>query len=724
MDQHNDDGGRLPSIRTLSGGPATAGISPPNCQVNRLHNRKTLPLRRLGRRLAHGGPVLLALFLLLGLTALPAHAASNTDESEICLGCHSDKSMTTKHGKKTVSLYVNGDKFAHSVHAALSCTGCHSDLDTENIPHGKPKPVNCGNCHSDIAEHYTKSLHGRAAAKGDKLAPHCSDCHGNHDIVPVKSRASAVYPLRVPFVCGKCHQEGTEVQRTRHIPEHDILENYTESIHGEALLKKGLVVAANCASCHTAHDILPPTDSHSSISRNNIAKTCTKCHSGIEQVHRKIIRGELWEKAPHTLPACVDCHAPHKIRNVYYAQGMADADCQTCHGKHSLKAADGRSMYVNQADLQGSMHARIACAQCHSEVNVSHTRPCAAIKNKVDCTKCHEAVGQDYAISTHGQMHAKNDPNAPFCTECHGTHKVLGKNDRSSPIFSTNVPTLCARCHREGEKAAIRYTGTDRDIIQNYTESIHGKGLLQSGLTVTATCTSCHTAHRELPKTDPRSSVYPKNIPDTCGQCHNGIEKQFENSVHSASVTHTDLPLPVCNDCHSAHTIQRTDITGFKLEIMTKCGRCHKDQADTYFDTYHGKVSRLGYAKTAKCYDCHGAHDILKVSDPRSHLSPANVVATCHKCHEGATRRFAGYLTHATHHDPEKYAVLYWVFWAMTGLLIGTFIIGGAHTLLWMPRAFQMRRELREEEAREAAEDAAREAAERAAKEKGDSDVK
>ena len=168
-------------------------------------------------------------------------------------------------------------------------------------------------------------------------------------------------------------------------------------------------------------------------------------------------------------------------------------------------------------------------------------------------------------------------------------------------------------------------------------------------------------------------------------------------------VTKTDKELPVCNDCHSAHTIRRTDETGFMLEIMDKCGRCHGEIAKTYFDTYHGKVSRLGYTKTAKCYDCHGAHDILPVTDPRSHLSRANVVATCQKCHATATRRFAGYLTHATHHDPKKYPFLFWTFWGMTTLLLSTFVIGGMHTLLWLPRALQMRRELRAEEAREEA---------------------
>ena len=168
----------------------------------------------------------------------------------------------------------------------------------------------------------------------------------------------------------------------------------------------------------------------------------------------------------------------------------------------------------------------------------------------------------------------------------------------------------------------MRYQGPQHQIIESYTESIHGKGLLKSGLTVTATCTGCHTAHGVLPRTDPASSVNRANVPATCGRCHHGIQEEFEKSIHHALLGKTDKELPVCNDCHSAHTIRRADADGFKLDIMQKCGRCHGEIAKTYFDTYHGKVSQLGYTKTAKCYDCHGAHDIQRVADPRSHLSP------------------------------------------------------------------------------------------------------
>jgi uncharacterized protein with PIN domain len=228
---------------------------------------------------------------------------------------------------------------------------------------------------------------------------------------------------------------------------------------------------------------------------------------------------------------------------------------------------------------------------------------------------------------------------------------------------------------------------------------------MKSGLTVTAMCTSCHTAHSVLPKNDPASTVNRSNIPATCGRCHHGIEEQFRKSIHATQVGKTKKDLPICSDCHTAHTITRTDDAGFMLDLKTKCGRCHEEVAKTYFDTYHGKVSQLGYTKTAKCYDCHGAHDVLPPSDPRSHLSHANVVKTCQQCHAGATRKFAGYLTHATHHDRKKYPLLFWTFWGMVSLLVGTFTIGGIHTLLWLPRAIEMRR-AREKEEREESHDA------------------
>lgn len=618
-------------------------------------------------------------------------------ENSDCMTCHEDKTLKGTRGGRTISVFINEKIVSSSVHSEVSCIKCHVDLEGSDFPHAESvKRAACNACHEDIQKLYDGSLHSRAFNRGDRLAPICQDCHGSHEIISVKNIKSKVAPINVPYLCGQCHKEGSPVQLQRNISQTHILENYSESIHGEGLMKKGLIVTATCASCHTAHEILPHTDSRSSIARKNIAGTCAKCHAEIELVHRKVIKGALWEKEAAILPACVDCHQPHKARRVFYDQGMADADCLTCHEKKELKSSeDGRSLFVNYSEIKNSKHTNITCSQCHSGVKPSHTRPCDELTTLVDCSSCHTAVQEDYQISVHGILASKNDPNAPTCNECHSNHNILGKLNPKSPIFPINIPNLCGNCHKEGKKAAVRYTGTEKEIIQNYTESIHGKGLLKSGLTVTATCTDCHTAHRELPHIDPSSSINPTNIPATCGNCHHGIQEQFEKSIHSTLVSKSGKKLPTCENCHSAHQIIRADSEGFKQTIMIQCGNCHEEIAKTYFETYHGKVSQLGYTKTAKCYDCHGAHDILPIENPMSHLHRKNVVETCQKCHPSANRQFAGYFTHATHHDPHKYPWLFWTFWGMTGLLVGTFVIAGLHTLLWLPRSLQWRRELK-----------------------------
>lgn len=637
-----------------------------------------------------GGGLVLA--VLVGLT-LPTSLSSQQPappKSEDCAACHDSGPQAGKR-QPGVPPGFHAAALKASPHAALDCTSCHSDI--KELPHPeKLARVDCGQCHSAEQDQYGVSVHGKKAAQGDRYAPACSTCHGTHNVLRPSDPGAPTSTMQIPRLCGGCHREGSPVSLTRQIPQANILENYMDSIHGKGLFERGLIVTAVCTSCHTAHFVLPHTDPRSSIAKQKIAATCTHCHAQIEVVHRKVIRGELWEKQPHMIPACVDCHSPHQVREVFYTQGMADRDCLRCHGKPGLKATRGGrtvSLSVNQDELAHSRHARVACSQCHTGGNPADTRPCTTMAPKVDCSICHAAVVDQYRESTHGQLFAKGSPDAPGCVECHSPHGTLGKSDSNSPTFSRNVPALCARCHRAGQRAAVRYTGPQKNIVQHYLESIHGQGLLRAGLTVTADCADCHTPHHELPASDPRSTVNRVNIARTCAQCHRGIYEAFTASVHSPRVTHTGKPLPVCSDCHSAHSIQRTDLSNFRLHIMDQCGRCHQSIAESYFDTFHGKVSKLGYLATAKCYDCHGAHDILPVTDPRSRLSRVNIVATCGKCHRGSHRQFAGYLTHATHHDSKRYPFLFYTFWGMTTLLVGTLTMSSAHTVLWLHRSLE-----------------------------------
>jgi cytochrome b subunit of formate dehydrogenase len=637
--------------------------------------------------------LLLCAAACLALGALPGIAQDN----DMCLMCHEDTELTGRRAGDEISVHVDARDYASSVHAQLDCVTCHQDLDPENLPHADDvEPVDCGFCHDTEAEAHRTSLHGQAAERGDLLAPTCADCHGKHDIRPHTDPESPTSTINIPLLCGRCHHEGSPVSLTHDIPQDRILENYSLSIHGEGIFQKGLTVTAVCTSCHTSHRILPHTDPESSIHADNVVTTCTACHARIEQVHTKVIEGRLWEEEPHKIPVCVDCHSPHKIRRVLYPQGMANQDCLKCHADPNLTMErDGQlvSLFVDDDIRSVAAHGGTACAQCHTDVSPSRTRPCETVASAVDCSVCHAEQVSDYGTGLHGSLHAAGDPDAPACLDCHDKHAILKKTVPTSPTFARNVPMLCSKCHRAGEQAAVRIDSDVPDIVRSYEDSIHGKGLLRSGLTVTATCASCHTAHRELPPDDPRSSVNSNHVADTCGQCHHGIEETFRTSVHWPGNAETDRELPTCENCHSSHTITRTDNPDFRFRMMDQCGRCHENEATSFFDTFHGKASRLGSAGAAKCYDCHGTHDILPVSDPDSALSRDNVVETCGQCHEASHRRFAGYLTHATHHDPDKYPFLFWSFWAMTVLLVGTLTVALIHTLAWLVRLWLTRDE-------------------------------
>jgi len=627
------------------------------------------------------------------LFPLSVEAASDA----VCLGCHGDPTLTIKVKGKVKQLYVKEKDFAASVHGGNSCISCHKDA--KDFPHPLPvKKVNCGDCHDAIEKRYRSSLHGQALARGDRFAPECFDCHTKHNILPKKDPKSPSYVMNMPAMCGRCHAESSEVVKThKEISQHNVLDNYSMSVHGEAIFHKGLLVSATCSSCHTAHDVYPHEDQRSSIHRNNIAKTCMQCHVNIEKVHAKVVRGRLWETAPGRIPVCIECHPAHKIRRAFYAaERIDDAICMKCHSNPALvKKKEGRdvSLFVDIKAVRNSIHGSkgIPCVKCHFNVDLRR-EPLCRDSGRIDCSVCHAEQVKQFENSIHSRLLAEKNPDAPSCTTCHDKHFTLSKKDINSPTFARNVPNLCARCHREGEKAAIVHKGKEGDVIRHYRMSTHGKGLFESGLMVTATCTSCHTAHKILPSREEGATTNRKNILETCAQCHLGIAEKFKKSIHSPLISKTDKKLPVCIDCHESHTIERVDKATFREQIVKMCGACHKEDTDSYFETYHGKASLLiGGAKIAKCSDCHGDHDILPPKYPESHLSRKNIVKTCQKCHPDAGRKFAGYLTHATHHDKDKFPMLFYTFWAMTALLIGTFTFFGLHVLFWIPRSFRQR---------------------------------
>lgn len=634
--------------------------------------------------------VLLPLLLLV----LAATAGADNDD---CFLCHEDPEFETERNGQPVSLYVSPEDYAASVHSHFDCVDCHTDASVDHDP--DLDEVRCGDCHGDAQTDFDLSIHGQVLKRGEPFAPDCSDCHGVHDVLPKTHPESRVFMDQVPYTCGRCHREGAPVASTYDIAEHNILENFSQSIHGEGLFEKGLTVTATCSSCHGSHTILPHTDPRASISPRNIADTCMQCHSRIETVHTKVIRGELWESAPGAIPACTDCHRPHLARKETVTLTMSDLSCLECHtdpGLVKVAEADTLSMTVDPEIIEASAHATIPCVKCHADVDPRLDRPCEP-SGKVDCSNCHARISEEYAESGHAQARASGDPDAPYCTTCHGDHGALPHTDEESPIFRVNIPTLCGDCHTSDNTRMAEHELSEKSAYSDYSTSVHGKALTEKGLLPSAVCVDCHASHMILDHRDNRSTVYPENLPATCANCHRGIYKEFIQSIHYTAEPEEGESTPSCAHCHSSHTIHETEQSEFMFEVTQQCGSCHTHLADTYLDTMHGKAYQLGYAQAAKCSDCHGAHAIMANTDPASTISPRNIVDTCQQCHEDANARFTGYLTHATHHDPDRYPWLYYTYWAMTLLLVGVFSFFGLHLLMWLPQSFRAMRKRRRE---------------------------
>jgi nitrate/TMAO reductase-like tetraheme cytochrome c subunit len=369
-------------------------------------------------------------------------------------------------------------------------------------------------------------------------------------------------------------------------------------------------------------------------------------------------------------------------------------DCLACHDDKDAKRADGTSIAVSKEKYLASVHgaAGAVCIDCHADLAKTTDFPHPEKLAKVECRSCHEQEGADYDKSAHAA--SRKTPGkaikAARCVDCHGDHDILPSKDPASATNHFNLPATCLKCH--SDPAFPVPPGESAKVPARFRDSIHGKALELSGLSVAPNCATCHGAHAiRRPQDDPSSPAYRTRIPATCGKCHGKIVGQYEEGVHGTAMKGGNGGAPVCTDCHSAHRIDRANTPSWQLSVIEECGTCHEHSLKTYRDTYHGQVTDLGFSRIATCAACHEPHRIFPVSDPRSSVSPGRRVETCGKCHAGATASFAKYDPHADPHDRARNPMLHWTSVFMRWLLIGVFAFFGIHTALWFPRSYKVR---------------------------------
>lgn len=220
----------------------------------------------------------------------PASPTHRAHIHETCAVCHADPKVIAEQRIARPQVIP---LFEQSIHgrairekgnlAAATCTDCHGGHEirravdpASSIFKGRVAAT-CGQCHGKESGQFLASVHGEAVSRGVRAAPTCTDCHGEHTIAGTREPGSPVGPLAVSKTCAACHEAERVVQEFGLAARR--AGTFFDSFHGLAL-RGGSPVAANCASCHGAHNIFPSKDPRSTVNPNTLPRTCGQCHPG------------------------------------------------------------------------------------------------------------------------------------------------------------------------------------------------------------------------------------------------------------------------------------------------------------------------------------------------------------------------------------------------------------------------------------------------------------
>jgi hypothetical protein len=153
-------------------------------------------------------------------------------------------------------------------------------------------------------------------------------------------------------------------------------------------------------------------------------------------------------------------------------------------------------------------------------------------------------------------------------------------------------------------------------------------------------CTACHPEEggseetvsqplrAQIPYSDRREMVL--SINESCRSCH---EHEFEVAVDSAHVRVLEggnRNAPVCVDCHGGHEIVRLS-TQPRAELATMCGTCHKAVYSTYRSSVHGAaLEEESNPDVPTCIECHGVHSIRGPRDTPYRNDSIEICGDCH----------------------------------------------------------------------------------------------
>ncbi len=304
--------------------------------------------------------------------------------------------------------------------------------------------------------------------------------------------------------------------------------------------------------------------------------------------------------------------------------------CLSCHGQSDLKmtlpSGEVVSLYISPERLAASVHSPqgIECEACHTSIK-TYPHPAVQFQTRRElsrslyeaCKKCHSANYDKTLDSMHAKAAAAGNLNAPICTDCHGAHDVSNPAQPRAKISQT-----CSQCHQ--------------DVYNDYKDSVHGSALIKEDNPDVPVCTDCHGVHNIH---DPRTAQFRLQTPELCAGCHADPKRMSKYNLST-----------------NVYSLYRTSWHGVDIQI------------------YQANWPTIWH-DSAVCTDCHGVHNIRATDDPKSSVNPANLLATCQKCHKDAGPNWTSAWTGHNQIDPVRTPFLY---------AVDRFYIQFAAAVLWL----------------------------------------
>ena len=266
-------------------------------------------------------------------------------------------------------------------------------------------------------------------------------------------------------------------------------------------------------------------------------------------------------------------------------------------------------------------------------------------QTKNSCLECHAALPEPLGVSQEKFSQDIHAQKGLSCVNCHGgdpssddPEKAMSrKAGWKGSIDRKQIPQLCGSCHSDPTYIRQFNPSLRTDQLDQYHTSVHGKRLA-SGDTKVAVCTDCHSVHDLRAPNDPRSTVNPVNVANTCARCHADVTYMKGYSIptdqfakYSASVHHEalavrgDLSAPTCTTCHGNHGAAPPGVD----KVQNVCSTCHVFQDQMYEKSTHKEAfqrdSRPG------CVVCHSNHGINHPTDAKLGSGPEAVCMQCHR---------------------------------------------------------------------------------------------